>query len=1271
MPMNIESHISITADGKTPLHIAAQIRSAATVNRLLNTSAHADQKCGQGETTTPATIKDKNLETPGAVDRRLDTQDNSGQTALHKAVRWPQGVQHLLELGATPDIPDHDGNTPLHVAVAANSMECFSLLVAKSQVQVRNRDDLTAADLAFHLKRKEMLNAFIDMAVLPTKPNEKGQSLLHQACEEGDDALAILLLNKGAGMNETDNMGRMPLELLAWKPNKPLAEELIRRGCNWESVLLRAASGGQHNVISVLLTYARGDLQGILHEAWSCSVRDDHFRVGTVLLAAGLGIEHKDGQGATPLWKAVESGAKKSIEILLARHPSLDTYCAGMTPLHKAVTNDSLAIIECLLEAGASPNLREGKWLATPLLIAIQVGSTRAARLLLRYGADKELRTNNKTPLESAIDRKSASIAQLLLEKGASTDKCREWLNDAIDNNDSSITHVLLPYTTLSGVEINEFIRAAAMKQYVAVIRALLKRVHVEARNPQYGYAALVWAAKNGHLAVVEVLLENGADVNASNTDALTALQLAAESGHETVVQLLIRKGASIEAHPRTTRDNSSDIFVLSSSTTDRNGKRALHLAAENGHEAIALLLIEGGADLNSGDYGGRTAVHLAAENGHGRVALLLTQKGADPKAGDSSGKTALHLASENGHASLIQLLLQTGVNIDAEDLEGDTALHLAASNDREAVTRVLIAEGARIKVQNNAGMTALHRAVNTSSIRTVQILLKANANPDDGSNRNESLLHTAIQNNALEIVRLLLQHGANAEVLVKDKTPLEAAVGCRSSSIAQFLLENGVSTSKCKALLSDSIRSNDLPSSHVLLRSLNLSDAEVQELYWKTNPHGREEIFQLLLQKGIDLTTMDDRGLTTLHWAVHRGYQSVARMLLEKGVYINGTGGDGWTPLYRAVQRGHEKLALMLLEMEADIASRADQGHTALHVAAEKGSEAVVDTLLKMGANIMSTTDDRRTALHCAAQEGHEPIIRLLLGKGADVAARSNGGRTALHCASRTGHESVVRLLLENGAATTATTKYENDTALHWAAGNGHEAVVRLLLEKGAPIDAVNVHAYTPLCHAAKAGHDAIVRLLLEMGSEINKQIHNGYMFTTRARIALIAADSGGHAAVMRLLVERGLDVSTMDDGYTALHRAARQGFNTVVRLLLDNGAEIDKKSRYGMTALMLAAWEGHHSLTRILLDEGAKINTEEDVDGETALHGAARNGHGAVVQLLLEKGADVEARDRLGRTAFTLATQRGFSTATLALQAWYSFPDEMRRSHGGWNKK
>ncbi|KAM0271865.1 hypothetical protein ACHAQH_008965 [Verticillium albo-atrum] len=120
-------------------------------------------------------------------------------------------------------------------------------------------------------------------------------------------------------------------------------------------------------------------------------------------------------------------------------------------------------------------------------------------------------------------------------------------------------------------------------------------------------------------------------------------------------------------------------------------------------------------------------------------------------------------------------------------------------------------------------------------------------------------------------------------------------------------------------------------------------------------------------------------------------------------------------------------------------------------------------------------------------------------------------------------------------------------------------------------------------------------------------------------------------------------MDVMYYKKGQAPLHRAAANGRDAVVRLLLKWGANTEARDGGGQTPLHRAAANGHDAVVRLLLEKGA--NTEaRDGGGQTPLHRAAANGHDAVVRLLLEKGANANATDHDGETPLSRA--RGHAT-------------------------
>ena len=166
-----------------------------------------------------------------------------------------------------------------------------------------------------------------------------------------------------------------------------------------------------------------------------------------------------------------------------------------------------------------------------------------------------------------------------------------------------------------------------------------------------------------------------------------SSLPKAAANGHVAVVKLLVEKGAKLEAKD------------------ERNGLTPLLWAAANGHEAVVKLLLEKGAELEAKDHG-QTPLFYAAANGREAVVKLLVEKGAKLEAKDKdNGQTPLFHAAANGREAVVKLLLEKGAELEAKDKEnGQTPLSYAAANGREAVVKLLVEKGAELEAKSDNG---------------------------------------------------------------------------------------------------------------------------------------------------------------------------------------------------------------------------------------------------------------------------------------------------------------------------------------------------------------------------------------------------------------------------------------------------------------------------------------------------------------------------------------------------------------------------------------
>ncbi|CAE7588596.1 unnamed protein product [Symbiodinium sp. CCMP2592] len=194
----------------------------------------------------------------------------------------------------------------------------------------------------------------------------------------------------------------------------------------------------------------------------------------------------------------------------------------------------------------------------------------------------------------------------------------------------------------------------AALEGRVELVETLLKAsAQLEAHDEQ-GSTALISAATNGHLKVVEALVKAGAQLEARNQIGHTSLIVAAVSGHLKVVEVLVKAGAQLEARSQI------------------GGYTSLMLAAVSGHLKVVEVLVKAGAQLEARNEDGRTAgsqvegrhseqgftaLMWAAISGHLHVVEALLEAGAQPQARDAEGKTALDRAQDFGHLQIADIL--------------------------------------------------------------------------------------------------------------------------------------------------------------------------------------------------------------------------------------------------------------------------------------------------------------------------------------------------------------------------------------------------------------------------------------------------------------------------------------------------------------------------------------------------------------------------------------------------------------------------------------
>jgi len=402
--------------------------------------------------------------------------------------------------------------------------------------------------------------------------------------------------------------------------------------------------------------------------------------------------------------------------------------------------------------------------------------------------------------------------------------------------------------------------------------------------------------------------------------------------------------------------------------------------------------------------------------------------------------------------------------------------------------------------------------------------------------------------------------------------------------------------------------------------------------LHWAVY-HGETELVRRLLDAGADVTAANDYGSTPMSEAAVRGDVEILKMLLDAGADVDSPNADGQTALMVLARTDNIAAARLLLERGADVNAAEDRkGQTALMWAAAQSRPAMVDLLLEFGADVAARSSayewERRvtaeprvkditpggfTPLLFAARQGCVDCVRLLLDAGADIYETNPEKISPLLMALLNGHFDAAKLLIERGAdvnqwdlwgRTPLYAAVDFNTLPHGGRPDRPSlsetsglATIELLLASGANpnaqlkmfppyrslradrgADGVLGIGTTPLIRAARAADTGALKLLLAHGALVDLPQDRGITaLMVAAGLDRRAIDTRGKFTreeelieAAKLLLDAGADPNRTDDrGRTALHGAASQGMNEIVKLLAARGADLSAADASGHTPL------------------------------------------------------------------------------------------------------
>lgn len=467
---------------------------------------------------------------------------------------------------------------------------------------------------------EQLVNDLLVGGVDADTRQDGGCTAVHVAAYAGQNGSLSALLLRGADKDAVDDSGSTPLVRAAMKGHLPVANTLLAAGadCN----VRNTDAGG------TALYYA---------------AYKGHDDVLSALLLGGADTDARTNDGHTPLMLAAYHGFVFAVDALLAAGANVNAVGnAGNASLIIAAFRGRLPVVEALLAANADVNTRSVTTGRAALHFAAEKGYGGIVCALLQKGADKDAcASNGTTPMWTAAAKGHVSVVETLLEAGANAN-----IANRLDGTFS--LHLV-----------------AGGGYHEAVLSLLRREADVDALDNQ-GMSPLAWAARGGHVVVVEALLAAGADPDTRSTDILySALDWAVTRGNIQVVEALIRRGAGVDA-------------------CSSVGETALHKAARNDRADAVEALIKAGAHLELKTDQGLTPLLVASRCITFDTTIALLEHGAAVSVQDKTGETPLHRVCRCQHQGLgtvIDLLLLRGADEGLSNNQGHTPSDLLDVN--------------------------------------------------------------------------------------------------------------------------------------------------------------------------------------------------------------------------------------------------------------------------------------------------------------------------------------------------------------------------------------------------------------------------------------------------------------------------------------------------------------------------------------------------------------------------------------------------------------